>query len=490
MDLCNSPAFCSSCSTRAVKNDHFDCYSSVEFSLVAMAHPADAETNRIVSQNSEQVADNSSDESDGNENARCTLSVFQCFFQRSVRRYHVVSRSLMMFRCIFLYVVFLLAIFFLSFRFSPSRCFRAILSSTGLKFRQQELWAVKPVWSPRCVVIMYYIVAAIFIPIGIAVLVSSLRMMQTDSVRYDNLSSCDVGSRSSTNDFKVCTFKVRVTKDTKAPSYLYYGLRDFYQNARNYIKSRSFKQLRGDDNPDLGECDDAGAQAKNAVPCGLTAVSRFNDTFDLCRDEKCEKPVKLQKEGIAWDIDVKKRFRPGPVGKFGYTSASNDLVTDEDFMVWMRLSPYHDFHKLYRIIKEDLKEGSYYVRVNASYPVNSFGGEKFIFISETSWLGGRSRILAAAYLAVGGIGLVMATVFAVCAGTSREKPLPPETSVPPEGYAHDPYNNTLAEPAGASPGQTPPYDVHEHHGESPGAGPTARRGVRSDGDRGRLYRKS
>jgi LEM3 (ligand-effect modulator 3) family / CDC50 family len=322
-----------------------------------------------------------------------------------------------------------------------------------LKFRQQELWAVKPVWSPRCVVIMYYLVAALFIPVGVVVLVQSLRLMETDHLRYDNRAQCNVGATSDTESVKTCILPITVSQNTTAPSYLYYGLVNYFQNARRYITSRSFSQLRGEPDPDLKGCEGSGPGLEQITFCGLTANSFFNDTFDLCRDVACTDLVKLRKKGIAWDIDVEKLYRNGTVGKSGYTEESNARVSDEDFMVWMRLATYNNFHKLYRIIEDDLPEGVYYIRVNASYPVESFSGQKFVFIAETTWFGGRSSFLGYAYLAVGGFSLIMATLFAIGARRVKEAPLPPETSIPLDGLPDTPSGTT---PSASGSTRAPP----------------------------------
>lgn len=40
-----------------------------------------------------------------------------------------------------------------------------------------------------------------------------------------------------------CTLSFSVSKDISAPVYLYYGLTEFYQNHRKYMKYRSTTQL-------------------------------------------------------------------------------------------------------------------------------------------------------------------------------------------------------------------------------------------------------
>lgn len=284
-------------------------------------------------------------------------------------------------------------------------------------------------WSPKVVIIMYYIVAVLFIPIGVAVLVKSLKMVSTERRRYDQVDLCDVGGSTNSNVTKTCTVKLDIDYDLKAPSYMYYGMVNFYQNARQYADSRSDEQLRGNADKDIDTCDPLtvnGTDNSRLVPCGLIAMSRFNDTFELCRDRECKQTVDLKSTGIAWDIDRNKRFLGS---NESYSPFQNAIIRSEDFMVWMRIATYRNWHKLYRIIETDLPAGPIYVKVHARFPVESFEGEKFVFIAETTWFGGRNVALGIAYLAVGGVAMLLATVFAVRARINTEIDLPPESTV-------------------------------------------------------------
>jgi hypothetical protein len=125
-----------------------------------------------------------------------------------------------------------------------------------------------------------------------------------------------------------------LTEKMEAPIFVYYELENFYQNHRRYVKSRSYKQLRGesltiddiqsDCDPivtykDLGlqpinvdgDWDDSIAETKPANPCGLVAKSYFNDTYALsgAADGVQSKIVDIDESNIAWESDVEYKFK-------------------------------------------------------------------------------------------------------------------------------------------------------------------------------------
>ena len=62
------------------------------------------------------------------------------------------------------------------------------------------------------------------------------------------------------------------------PVYMYYGLTNFYQNHRRYVKSRDESQLLGDvEKEPNSDCTPfAKLENKTIVPCGAIANSLFN----------------------------------------------------------------------------------------------------------------------------------------------------------------------------------------------------------------------
>lgn len=92
--------------------------------------------------------------------------------------------------------------------------------------------------------------------------------------------------------------------------FIYYGLSNFYQNHRRYVKSRDDDQLLGNfnDNPSSDCAPFAlSAEGKTIVPCGAIANSLFNDTLTLTSSSYGLVPV--LRTGIAWESDREIKFR-------------------------------------------------------------------------------------------------------------------------------------------------------------------------------------
>ena len=68
-------------------------------------------------------------------------------------------------------------------------------------------------------------------------------------------------------------------------------------------------------------------------------------------------------------------------------------VTDEDFVVWMRVAALPSFKKLYRKIPKGAlkKDTTYVLEVHSRFPVADFKGGKHFVLSTTSWIGGKNR---------------------------------------------------------------------------------------------------
>lgn len=101
-------------------------------------------------------------------------------------------------------------------------------------------------------------------------------------------------------------------EDFSGKVYIYYGLTNFYQNHRRYVKSRDDDQLLGEfrDDPSsdcipFAYADDGNT--KPIVPCGAIANSLFSDSLELVSLVNGKVPV--ERTGIAWPSDRQIKFR-------------------------------------------------------------------------------------------------------------------------------------------------------------------------------------
>eukprot|EP00002_Diphylleia_rotans_P000390 TRINITY_DN10209_c0_g1_i1.p1 TRINITY_DN10209_c0_g1~~TRINITY_DN10209_c0_g1_i1.p1 ORF type:complete len:330 (-),score=50.74 TRINITY_DN10209_c0_g1_i1:166-1155(-) len=284
-------------------------------------------------------------------------------------------------------------------------------------FFQQKMRAWQPILTVEQIALCYFILSLVFIPFGVAILVASDKVFETETLRYD-----DCG-RLNTN----CTISFNITEKVNGPVYLYYQLTKFHQNHRRYVQSRSDDQLRGNivtDRATVDYCDPlakpAGAKytAREIYnPCGLVADSWFNDEFTLWEGTKA---IPLRKDGISWNSDREKKFKqpnpyqglPPPRYQELYPDRSsfNDFE-NEDFIVWMRTAGLPKFRKLYRIIDQDLSPGQYSFNIRNRFDVEMFEGEKAVLLSTMEWMGGQNKFLGWAYVGIAAIFFVFGVVF-------------------------------------------------------------------------------
>ncbi|XP_044953898.1 putative ALA-interacting subunit 4 isoform X2 [Hordeum vulgare subsp. vulgare] len=212
----------------------------------------------------------------------------------------------------------------------------------------------------------------------------------------------------------------------KGPIHVYYQLENYYQNHRRYVKSRSDQQLRDKDYKDTSavtkSCDPEATTGDGSliVPCGLIAWSLFNDTYAFSVNKKS---VTVNKKDIAWPSDKNSKFGSNvfPVNfqKGGLIGGGNlndklPLSEQEDLIVWMRTAALPTFRKLYGRIEADIMASDEItVVIQNNYNTYSFGGSKAVVLSTASWMGGKNNFIGVAYVAVGGICLLLAMGFVV-----------------------------------------------------------------------------
>lgn len=299
------------------------------------------------------------------------------------------------------------------------------------RLKQQELESYTLTFSPRIVITLYFVIAFLFMPLGSLIIVGTSKI-HVYSSEYPGQNCTRTGGEQSDQ----CSITFMLPKVFPAPSYFYYSLKNFHQNHRAYAKSRSDIMNQGILPKvffDVEACPpwlyrNSVPSVENEFdpsdlryPCGLTARSFFNDTFELCKDNECEDRVKTTDKGIALRTDVEHKFNRGSDPLFdvngsaaSYLPSANTLLEDERFIVWMRLSAFPDFDKLYFIIEEDLLPNTKYtVRILDRYPVEDFAGTKAFKISTTAWFGARNTFLGTMYLVVGFVAFFIALTLLV-----------------------------------------------------------------------------
>lgn len=305
-------------------------------------------------------------------------------------------------------------------------------------FQQQRLKSWQPLLTPSWVILTFFIIGVAFIPIGVGIILAA-NSVTAYHYRYDNVPTASQCNIIEPDGSCLSTVTIPITENMNSPVYFYYELSNYFQNHRRYVQSRSDQQLANDiSGITWSDCDPLSTyQGEHIYPCGLIANSIFNDSYSasvtyqdgteryLGGPTSAKSTTTWQKDGIAWKTDVNDKYVEVPYNevqqqdwiRYGPNTppgATLPNVTDEDFIVWMRVAAMPTFRKLHRIINTDLPAGSS-VQVNVTniYPVHLFDGTKSIVLSTTSWMGGKNTFLGWAYIAVGIICMVLSAIFAV-----------------------------------------------------------------------------
>lgn len=274
-------------------------------------------------------------------------------------------------------------------------------------FKQQQLPAFQPIYTAKSSALVFLIAGILFYAFGFPIYVVTSNVIEV-SKQYDNI--CEIN--------KQCTLTIKIDEKIPEPVFLYYELKNFYQNHRLFVRSKSYSQLRNAKKiipkelefcaPALYNKDFSGyyneSKAKEldpddvAWPCGMIARSVFNDTYNIEGYEIDEDDIVYSNDKKMWvNENIDKQWR--------------DI--DHHLIVWMKISPYSNFRKLWGVINKDVEKGELKVVVDNKYDVEGWDGEKWIVLSNASAFGGKNPNLGIILIAAGTVALLFALIFTV-----------------------------------------------------------------------------
>ncbi|OBA22033.1 Lem3/Cdc50 [Metschnikowia bicuspidata var. bicuspidata NRRL YB-4993] len=332
-------------------------------------------------------------------------------------------------------------------------------------FRQQRLKAWQPILTPKTVIPLLFLVAAVFAPLGIALVYGTYNVQNlvVDYTHCGSLAGAEYAPvpakytawhfrRHNTDPglqwrvqnatdadgdaVQTCVLQFDLPRALDAPVYLYYKLTNFYQNHRLYVASYDTAQLGGaavTAGALTLDCDPLRTRdGKPVYPCGLVANSLFNDTFGSpvllnAQSGSDNETYELSLAGISWASDRAHKFKktaysaddvvppPNWMKRFpdGYTLANMpDLAEWEHLQNWMRTAGLPTFYKLYaKNTTTAFASGTYEMEIGLNYPVSVYGGTKSVVLTTNSVLGGRNMTLGIVYLIVAAVCLLCAVAF-------------------------------------------------------------------------------
>ena len=129
----------------------------------------------------------------------------------------------------------------------------------------------------------------------------------------------------------------------------------------------------------------------------------------------CETPAISKKDGLCYAY----HYPYENSTQYLYETYPNVIsplehVTNEHFVVWMRVATLPTFRKLYGYIEQTIPAGTQFsFDINLNYVVASFKGTKALIISTNTITGGRNLALGKTFYFIGYFSLLCGVFFAI-----------------------------------------------------------------------------
>lgn len=256
---------------------------------------------------------------------------------------------------------------------------------------------------------MYLVISFSLLLVG-AIVLGMANNINTYRLRYDDQCS----------GITSCTVNFTPDVTLESPN-IYYEIDNFYGNHRNYVKSISYSQLRGNTDSSIKDWDPITqnsdisstltsldgtvlSQTADVNPCGLRAKYYFTDTYVLSQSGT---PIDIDDTKISHSVDRNSKFeRPD-----NYRSIQWKDVEDEHFMVWFQPDTFPNFIKLWGRIDSDLKKDTTYtLTITNTWATSSIEAKKYVYFSEVNAFGGDSMVFGLLYVISGSIFFLLAIV--------------------------------------------------------------------------------
>jgi len=197
-----------------------------------------------------------------------------------------------------------------------------------------------------------------------------------------------------------------------------YTIAPYYQNFNGYLKSEVIEELNGEPMTDelkalrYKKCTAAMTRetpdGDDIVPCGMKAVSVFNDTFEV-------QGRTIRRKGIAWASDVERYHNPDDYLNRSTTSwlyerypdvaTQDEGVNSEPFALWMRPAALNRVWNVYGMIDDDIPAGNLTITIHNRYPTHAMNVTKSIVLTSVGVMGGRHNGLGYVWM-ISGVGLM------------------------------------------------------------------------------------